>query len=735
MYHVTWHQLPLAVIKVVIAVAILLCATQVTANAAPVSQTSPPNAEIQVTAALSTTFIPQISQPFPAKLTSVVVGTRHVCGLSTEKNVHCWGDSNETAESSGNLAPISGLEPGVKAISTNLSTTCALLEDGAVACWGYKRPDPWVQSAFTLQPTRITGWAEAVNTIAVGDDYACALLSNGQVQCAYSGLEEQEILPRTIIPLADKAKALKVSSEYNCAQLENDELQCWMFQRFQPDLSNTSWIVQGIPEKVIDFDVNFTSCAVTESGTVWCWDYASTEGMVASQLNGLADKAIDVSVESVLTIPAIGYKICVALVTGQVQCWEDSKDRMNYVSQYDAQPTFIPRLNQATQVDIGPSAACALQRNGIAMCWGQAFFAVYGNSTTSPYPVYGLESNIRQVSIANAPFMAHTCTVDQSDTAKCWGYNSYGQLGNGTTSDMPALAPVDVNGLEGDVEQIALGTEHTCAILKDSSVNCWGNNYYGQLGDGTNTLSSIPKPVPGITDTVKQLALGSWNSCALLNNGGVQCWGRNIVETQDHITTTSILTPTFVAGLQSGVQSITSDSYGEGFCALMESGSVRCWGISYSASYQYDKLIVTAPVALIGFSGDIAKLDPNIAYMDDGTVQLYGAYSEPQTLTMNSPISNVAVSSIGGDQEFTSGCAILDNGTLQCWRKKAEYYEIAGLRNLAVTLAVGSGHQCAILKGNSVQCWGDDELIGNNIGRPYVAHIPIPLTWLPAIAD
>jgi len=117
----------------------------------------------------------------------------------------------------------------------------------------------------------------------------------------------------------------------------------------------------------------------------------------------------------------------------------------------------------------------------------------------------------------------HSCAITPSGGVKCWGDNDYGQLGNGTTTD--SKTPVDVLHLDGSAISIAASGEYTCVLTSQRGVKCWGKNWNGQLGDGTRTSRSAPVDVVGLTSGVAAISLNSFSNCALMRNGGVKCWG------------------------------------------------------------------------------------------------------------------------------------------------------------------------------------------------------------------
>jgi hypothetical protein len=153
------------------------------------------------------------------------------------------------------------------------------------------------------------------------------------------------------------------------------------------------------------------------------------------------------------------------------------------------------------------------------------------------------------VCVGSGPLAAgeyHTCAVTSGGGLKCWGWNDYGQLGDGTT--MYKTTPAAVSGLSSGVTAVAAGEYHTCAVTSGGGLKCWGRNLYGQLGDGTTVHKTTPAAVSGLSSGVAAVAVGDYHTCAVISGGGLECWGWNAYGGLGDGTNTSRTTPVPVVG-------------------------------------------------------------------------------------------------------------------------------------------------------------------------------------------
>jgi alpha-tubulin suppressor-like RCC1 family protein len=391
------------------------------------------------------------------------------------------------------------------------------------------------------------------------------------------------------------------------------------------------------------------SCSSSATGTATCWGN-NVHGQLGTgtTANSLSPVTVCASgsggsctaLTGVTMISAGNLHTCALLSSSEVRCWGRNVEAQLGDGTTTA-PTS-PRLNPVpvcatgsgggcvaltgvTQIDAGAYFTCALLSSGTVKCWGYNGDGETGDGTTvhprlNPVDVCASGSGAGcaggaaltgVVSIASGDW--HACAVMTGGGMKCWGWNTSGQTGFGTTAS-PKLNPVDVcatgsgAGCTGGaplsgVVAASGGSEATCALMSGGGVTCWGNNTNGRLGDGTTTLRLNPVDVcvsgsgagcagGSALTGVKHIDAG-WHGCATSISGGIKCWGLNTNgEVGDGTVTSPRLNPVDVCATGSGAgcsggaaltgmaASAVGNLQTQHTCARTTQGGVKCWGVN-----------------------------------------------------------------------------------------------------------------------------------------------------------
>lgn len=392
--------------------------------------------------------------------------------------------------------------------------------------------------------------------------------------------------------------------------------------------------------------------------------------------------------------------------TGRFTC-NASTDSYDFIASGSSCSSTSPPPSpfQFKSVSTGGYFSCGVLYTTGLKCWGGYLGIGDGSQQdkNTPADVSGLSSGVSAVSSGGS----HACALLDTGAVKCWGFNSSGQLGDGTTTN--SLTPTDVSGLASGVTSIAAGGKSTCALLGTGGVKCWGENSKSQLGDGTINDRYSPVDVAGLQSNVTAITLGDDHGCALLNTGGVKCWGSNSKGKLGDGTTTNRSTPVDVTGLSTGVVSIVASGkkiiYGtftqpdQHTCALLSNGGVKCWGENKQ-----------------GQLGDGTALDRS---------------TPVDVMTLSSGVTSIQV----GD---THSCAQTQAGDVKCWgnnsngrvgdgsnTSRSTPVNVVGLGPGVLSVSPGGVHTCAVLDTGAVKCWGlnVDGQLGN--GTNTTSSVPV----------
>jgi alpha-tubulin suppressor-like RCC1 family protein len=365
-------------------------------------------------------------------------------------------------------------------------------------------------------------------------------------------------------------------------------------------------------------------CAITTTGYLACWglnasggfgnnsDYSSITPVPSLDTGGTQ------LLNGVTAVAAGGGHTCAVTAVGGVQCSGSNNHGQlgnNSTSNRNVPVAVTGFSGAVVALAAGTLHTCSLGADGGVMCWGYNFYGSLGNNSTSdshvPVAVNGLTSGVATI----AAGYDSSCAITAAGVVKCWG-NSVGKT------------PQEISGLGTGVTAIAVGGYHFCAVTDTGGVMCWGNNFNGQLGNNSNTDSVTPVVVKGLGDVV-MLAAGFDHSCALTNKGAVKCWGNNREGQLGDGSATIRKVPVAVKGLGGGVAAISAG--GDSTCALMESGSIKCWGsllLGKDANGDSAWDYFPVPVAVTGFDTGAAldKIGTSVAFAGDVDADGYGDY-------------------------------------------------------------------------------------------------------------
>lgn len=402
----------------------------------------------------------------------------------------------------------------------------------------------------TINAEVCTAWT----TCMPGSVVSTAGTASADRQCAACPAGQTSSSNNVEACVAAPAAGMRAGADHTCARLTEGSVRCWGWNEYGqlgvdldgrmnklsptiiPGLTDVAELAAGIEH----------TCARLIDGSVRCWGWNANGqvGDAAAPGGALAPRLVP-GLSNVAGLAAGSRHTCAHLADGTVRCWgsNDMGQLGDGTTEERHSPVAVADLQGVTKLVAGFGHTCARVDDGSVRCWGSNMFGELGDGTMmdslAPVTVPGLAD---VAGLASGTL--HTCARLDDGSARCWGSNMTGALGDGTTTD--SATPAIVFGLE-DVAELSAGSFHTCARLVDSSVRCWGSNARGQVGDGTPaSVVTSPIAVPSLS-TVAALATGQSHTCALLGDGAIRCWGANDAGQLGDGTTTSRLTPTPVA--------------------------------------------------------------------------------------------------------------------------------------------------------------------------------------------
>lgn len=401
-------------------------------------------------------------------------------------------------------------------IQTGSDHNCAWTEIGSVICWGMNDVGQlgtgWTQenwdSDFSLIPSSVSLASDEVATqVIVGDGHSCMILSIGYSLCWGDNSHGQ-------------------IGDYST------------FDSYSPmDVGFDGLVSVSAIEMGFRHVCSLSNSGLGNSGTVHCWG-ANDKGQVSSDIGNdqlspvlVIDGSQD-PIDSLASSPNSRHT-CALSQSGNVYCWGGNENgqlgRNNTLNSATPIQVEFPNDETMKAIDVNSDNTCSLSEDGDLFCWGSNSFGQLGVGTLedslTPVKVQFDSSTIITSFILS---WDHACALDVSNAMYCWGSNDFAQLGDGTTvSRSRPVEPAIPLGTPA-IEIFAEGWR-TCALLADGTLMCWGSNTVGEVGDGTTASRFIPTKVSLPSDSVvTDFSMQSSHSCVILNSNEIYCWGMNV---------------------------------------------------------------------------------------------------------------------------------------------------------------------------------------------------------------
>jgi alpha-tubulin suppressor-like RCC1 family protein len=547
--------------------------------------------------------------PYPASLssaTSICTGSGHSCARLGDGTAKCWGSN-----SAGQVGNASGVSPQLTPVTvSNLANavavacynahTCAIVSDGTVRCWGRDTfgqigDDATLADKNSAVPVAAVGSAVAIAGGGNNVNHSCALLSNGGVKCWGLNSSGQLGLGQTSPSQTPLATSIAFANPYvsitegasrTCGIRPNGTVECWGDVSVASPASQSGLVGVASGTSVVS-GIGIT-CALSPDGIPKCWG-SNYNGQVGDGTTATS-RPTPVSVTGLSDVvsltPGYGYRRCAILIDGTAKCWGDNfTGALGMGSTTPSStnvPTAVTQLSNATQISTGQDHCCARLGDGTGRCWGRGNSGQLGNNSTTfanPAPV-----QVSNLSNATAVLAGrnHSCALISDGTVKCWGTNGIGQIGDGSGSQQNTA--VNVAGMSQAVA-LTVGSDHSCALISNGTIKCWGDCTLLQCGDGLPAgTRTTPVLVTGINNAVA-VGVGSYHSCAVLADGTARCWGYNYSGQVGDGTSgagTNRGSPVAVSGVTNAVAVAGGSAH---TCALLGDGTIRCWGDNSSGDF------------------------------------------------------------------------------------------------------------------------------------------------------
>ena len=642
---------------------------------------------------------------------SIAVGYQDVCGITTAGAAYCWGPNGQSEVGDGtntertSPALVSGSHTWLS-ISEGYDSTCGIDNTNTAYCWGANNDNQLGDGTTTNRstPTALSGTWSQINA---GDGTTCGVKTSGSGYCwglNSSGQVGDNTTTQRTTPTA-------VSGGIT-----------W------------SSIATGF----------FNSCGLSTAGTAYCWgdngagdvgDGTTTQRNVPTAVSGsYTFSTLHIGDDATSDDTNCG------LTTGNVEyCWGyNSSDEVGDRTTTNRKiPTAVnwADVNTDSTISAGGQTTCDVRAGGVAYCWGNNTYGQLGNGSTinSSEPTQVLGGYTWQsISTEDDTFtganVATTCGITTSGTGYCWGANTYGDVGDGTTTER--LVPTAISG-GYTWATISVGFTDVCGVTTSGAGYCWGYNGAGEVGDGTTTQRTSPTAVSG-SYTWASIYDSRATTCGVTTSGAGYCWGSNTYGQIGDTTTTNRYSPTAVSGSYTWSTIVTGTNIS---CGVTTSGAGYCWGSNNygqvgdgTTTDRHSPTSISGSYTWASISGD-GYASCGVTTAGVGYCWGYNGAGEVGDGTTTQRTSPTAVSgnyifsaiSTGADYTDDTDCGLTTSGLDYCWgynnnsqigdetttSRSAPTAVVWPSTTVTTSIAPGGQTSCTVRYGNAY-CWGNN---------------------------
>lgn len=488
---------------------------------------------------------PQTTSDASTKYSSVSVGAGHTCGLEQTTGVlKCWGLNNYgqlgVADFNNRTTPtVVSSGTSFAAVWTGSSHTCALTRSGQMKCWGYNAEGQLMNGLISSMyiPSDVNPGDSYISGSA-GYNTSCGITSTNILKCGGSNTSGQvgdsTIMNKRIpssLGLTDTSTKIATGFAHTCLLSNSGALSCAGLNAFgqlgDGGVLNHVLMTKIDPTTIyIQLAANFHhTCAITVNNKLKCWG-RNDKGQLGdgSQTPKYTPTFIDATINYSL-ISAGTYHTCGITDTNALKCWgSNSTGQIGDGTLVNVStPKIIDPGVSYKKVSVHNSHSCAITTDNVLKCWGDQNYGKQGDGATSGAKVNPtvVDSGVAYSQVTTG--YDSTCAITTAGELKCFGQNVFGQIGNGGIGNVTIPTTIDAGV---GYSRIFMGQYHTCGITTNNVAKCWGSNESGQIGNSSLTYQALPQVIDtGVT--YAELALGYNHTCGITTSGTAKCWGNN----------------------------------------------------------------------------------------------------------------------------------------------------------------------------------------------------------------